>query len=204
MTPRQPHARPCQHDAMSAPQPPITQLLHAWQHGDRSAFGTLVAAVQAELRRMASSRLRGGETPSLGANDLLQETLLKLMQSPPDWQDRAHFFGTVSMAMRSVLVDHARARQTDKRGGQWQRLTYTVSEHGEESNIADLLTLDALLTQLARADPRGAEILQLTYFGGLKREDIAAVLGLSVPTVDRELRFARAWLARHLQRDLES
>ena len=100
---------------MSAPTPPITQLLHAWQHGDRSAFGALVAVVQAELRRMAQSRLRGGETPSLGANDLLQETLLKLMQSPPDWQDRAHFFGTVSMAMRSVLVDHARAPERQAR-----------------------------------------------------------------------------------------
>lgn len=189
---------------MSAAGPqPITQLLHAWQGGDRAAFGDLIGLVQAELRRMAASRLGGGETPSLAAGDLLQETLLKLMQSPPAWQDRAHFFGTVSMAMRSVLVDHARARQCDKRGGSWQRLTYTVSEHGEESNIADLLTLDALLTQLAKADPRAAEVLQLTYFGGLKREDIAAVLDLSVATVDRELRFARAWLATQLQRELE-
>lgn len=188
---------------MSAPEsPPITQLLRAWEQGDRAAFGDLIGLVQAELRRMAASRLRGGETPSLAAGDLLQETLLKLMQSPPAWQDRAHFFGTVSMAMRSVLVDHARARHSDKRGGNWQRLTYTVSEHGEESNIADLLTLDALLTQLATADPRAAEVLQLTYFGGLKREDIATVLSLSVPTVDRELRFARAWLATQLQREL--
>ena len=189
-------------DLHKASAQPITQLLHAWELGDRNAFGALVALVQAELRRMAAARLRGAETPSLGADDLLQETLLKLMRAPPAWQDRAHFFGTVSKAMRSVLVDHARARQTDKRGGDKQRVTFTLSEHGEESNIADLLTLDALLTQLAQADPRAAEVLQLTYFGGLGREDIAAVLALSVPTVDRELRFARAWLATRLQRDI--
>ncbi len=103
-----------------------------------------------------------------------------------------------------MLVDHARARQSDKRGGAWARLTYTVSDIGEESVIADLLTLDALLKQLTQLDPRAAEILQLTYFGGLKRDDIALVLGLSVPTMDRELRFARAWLAAQLQRDLEA
>ncbi len=186
------------------PSPPLTVLLQAWRRGDSDAFGQLIQHVQGELLRMAASRLRGVETPSLAVGDLLQETLVKLMQSPPDWQDRAHFFGAVSMAMRSVLVDHARARQTDKRGGDWQRLGYTVSEVGEESNIADLLTLDALLRQLAQVDPRAAEILQLTYFGGLGREDIAAVLGLSIPTVDRELRFARAWLTTQLQRDLQA
>jgi RNA polymerase sigma factor (TIGR02999 family) len=183
---------------------PLTVLLHAWNHGDRNAFGQLIAHVHGELRRMAGARLRGAETPSLAAGDLLNESLLKLMESPPAWQDRAHFFATVSLAMRSVLVDHARARQTDKRGGDWQRLTCTLSSVGEDSMIADLLTLDALLDRLSRADPRSAEVLQLTYFGGLKRDDVAAVLGLSVPTVDRELRFARAWLATQLDRELEA
>ena len=184
--------------------PPLTVLLHAWQQGDRDAFGQLIQHVQAELRRMASSRLRGAETPSLAVGDLLQETLIKLMDTPVSWQDRAHFFATVSRAMRSVLVDHARARQTDKRGGDWQRLGFTVSDVGEESNIADLLTLNQLLDQLAVLDPRAAEVLQLTYFGGLLRDEIATVLGLSVPTIDRELRFARAWLSAQLQRDLEA
>ncbi len=184
--------------------PPLTVLLHAWQRGDREAFAHLIQHVHAELRRMAASRMRGAETPSLAAGDLLQETLVKLMDSPVSWQDRAHFFATVSMAMRSVLVDHARARQADKRGGAWQRLGYTVSDLGEESNIADLLTLNQLLDQLAALDPRAAEVLQLTYFGGLQRDQIATVLALSVPTVDRELRFARAWLAAQLKRDLEA
>ena len=187
---------------MATPPAQLTVLLHAWERGDNGAFGRLIALVQPELLRMAASRLRGAETPSLAQGDLLQEALLKLMQAPPTWQDRAHFFGSVSMTMRSVLVDHARARQATKRGGQWQRLSFTLSDIGEESNTADLLTLDALLTQLAQLDPRAAQILQLFYFAGLAREDIATVLGLSVPTVDRELRFARAWLASQLQREL--
>ena len=160
--------------------------------------------VHRELLRMAASRLRGAETPSLAMGDLLNDALLKVLQSPPDWQNRSHFFATLSLAMRSVLVDHARARQTDRRGGAWQRVSYTLSALGEESMDADLLTLDALLNRLQREDPRAAEILQLTYFGGLQRHDIADVLALSVATVDRELRHARAWLAEQLQRDLEA
>lgn len=182
----------------------VTRLLHAWRDGDRDAFARLVSQLEGELRRMASSRLRGLETPSLGPGDLLHEALLKLMKRPPDWQDRGHFFATVSTAMRSVMVDHARARAADKRGGDWQQVTYTLSAHGEESWVTDLLTLDQLLTRLQTEDARAHEVLQLTYFGGLQREEIAEVLGVSVPTVDRELRFARAWLAEQLERPLEA
>lgn len=184
----------------------ITRLLHAWQGGDNRAFADLMDSVHAELLRMAGSRLRGGgdDAVSLASNDLVSEALLRVMAAPPDWNNRAHFFATLSMTMRSVLVDHARARQAQKRGGEWDRVTYTLSAIGEESMAADLLTLDALLRQLAAEDERAAEILQLTYFAGLKREDIATVLGISVPTVDRELRFARAWLAEQLERGLEA
>lgn len=153
---------------------------------------------------MAASRSRGAETPSLAAGDLVNEALLKVIESPPAWNNRAHFFATVSLAMRSVLVDHARARQTHKRGGRWQRPTYALSAVGEETLVADLLTLDALLTQLKALDARAAEILQMTYFTGMRREDIATVLGISVATVDRELRFARAWLSSQLGRDLQA
>jgi RNA polymerase sigma factor (TIGR02999 family) len=182
----------------------LTVLLHAWEGGDSHAFGRVLRQVSAELQRMAAARLRGGETPSLAAGDLVQEAVLKVMESPPAWKDRAHFFATVSLAMRSVLVDHARARQAHKRGGDWQRLTYTLSAVGEESLVADLLTLDALLDQLQALDARAAEILQMTYFAGMERADIATVLGISVPTVDRELRFARAWLSGQLGRDLQA
>jgi RNA polymerase sigma factor (TIGR02999 family) len=189
----------------AAPAPvPVTQLLRAWQSGDGDAFGTLLKKVHSELLRMAGSRLRGSETPSLAVSDLLNDALLKVLRSPPDWQNRGHFFATLSLAMRSVLVDHARARQTDRRGGDSQRVTYTLSALGEVSMDADLLTLDALLQRLQREDPRAAQVLQLTYFGGLQRSDIADVMTLSLATVDRELRHARAWLAEQLQRDLEA
>jgi RNA polymerase sigma factor (TIGR02999 family) len=180
---------------------PVTRLLQAWQQGDRSAFEALLSQVHAELHRMALSRLRGAETPSLAVGDLLNEALLKLIQSPPDWKNRGHFFGSVSLAMRAVLIDHARARQADKRGGEWQRVSFTLVDSGEDDIVADLLTLDALLDELQQLDPRAASVLQMTYFAGLERGEIATVLDVSVPTVDRELRFARAWLARRLDRD---
>ena len=182
----------------------LTVLLRAWQAGDQAALARLMQQSIADLQRIASSRLRGAETPSLASHDLLQEALIKVMESPPEWQNRSHFFATMSLAMRSVLVDHARARQADKRGGQWQRLTYTLTSVGEESIVADLLTLDKLLTQLAALDARAAEVLQMTYFAGMERTDIATVLDISVPTVDRELRFARAWLSEQLGRDLQA
>jgi RNA polymerase sigma factor (TIGR02999 family) len=182
----------------------LTVLLRASQAGDQASLAKLMRQIVGDLQRMAASRLRGAETPSLASHDLVQEALLKVMQSPPEWQNRAHFFATMSLAMRSVLVDHARARQADKRGGQWQQVTYTLSAVGEESIVADLLTLDQLLTQLAALDGRAAEVLQMTYFAGMERAEIATVLGVSVPTVDRELRFARAWLSEQLGRDLQA
>jgi RNA polymerase sigma factor (TIGR02999 family) len=185
-----------------APDAPLTRLLHAWHAGDSAALGALLPQVHGELMRMAGSRLRAADGQTLSRGDLLHEALLKLMANPPPWQDRAHFFATVSLAMRSVLVDHARQRLADKRGGGLDRVTYTVSLAGEESMAADLLTLDRLLQRLQAEDPRAAEVLNLTYFAGLQREDIAQVLGVSVPTVDRELRFARAWLSEQLGRDI--
>jgi RNA polymerase sigma factor (TIGR02999 family) len=182
----------------------MTVLLHAWQRGDGNALGRVVSAMQGEFMRMAGSRLQGHDVVSLSKGNVVNEALLRLMQSPVDWQNRAHFFATVSLTMRSVLREHARARLADKRGGDRVQLTLTSAELGEESMAADLLTLDALLSRLTVNDPRAAQVLELTYFAGLQRADIAAVMDLSVPTVDRELRFARAWLVEQLGRELEA
>ncbi|MGQ3054174.1 MAG: ECF-type sigma factor [Roseateles sp.] len=181
---------------------PLTRLLHDWQAGDGQALRQLLAWVQGELLRLAQSRLRGADTPSLAAEDLLQEALLKLMARPPDWHDRQHFFATVSLVMRQVLVDHARSRLAAKRAGGagWQLVDWTLSDVGEESQTADLLTLERLLQQLEVEDARAAQVVQLTYFVGLEREEIASVMALSVATVDRELRHARAWLSAGLGR----
>ena len=158
--------------------------------------------MQGELLRLAQSRLRGQDSPSLATEDLLQEALVKLMARPPDWQDRQHFFATVSLVMRQVLVDHARSRLAAKRAGGagWQLVDWTLGDLGEEAQTADLLTLDRLLQQLEREDERAAQVVQLTYFVGLEREEIASVMALSVATVDRELRHARAWLSAGLGR----
>jgi RNA polymerase sigma factor (TIGR02999 family) len=126
------------------------------------------------------------------------------MESPGAHPDRAHFFATVSLTMRRVLRDHARARLADKRGGDRVQVTLSSLAVGEESMAADLLTLDRLLDTLARNDPRAAQVMELTYFMGLQRQEIAELLGVSVPTVDRELRFSRAWLAEQLGRGLEA
>jgi RNA polymerase sigma factor (TIGR02999 family) len=181
----------------------MTVLLHRWQDGDASAFEQIVKAVHADFVRMARSRLSGWDV-SLGTGDLVNEAILRLMASPTDWQNRAHFFATVSLTMRSVLREHARARLADKRGGQRVQVTLSAAELGEESMAADLLTLDALLDQLAAHDERLAQVLQLTYFAGLQNAEIAAVLSVSLRTVERDLRFARAWLSERLGRDLEA
>jgi RNA polymerase sigma factor (TIGR02999 family) len=182
----------------------MTVLLQAWRRGDGDAFGRVVAAMQGEFMRMAGSRLRGHDAVSLSQGDVVNEALLSLLQAPVDWANRAHFFATVSLTMRSVLREHARARLTDKRGGGRVQVTLTSAALGEESMAADLLTLDALLTQLAAHDPRAAQVIELTYFAGLDRAAMADVLGLSLATVDRELRFARAWLVDRLGRELEA
>ncbi len=182
----------------------LTQLLHAWKGGDSGAFARLAEALQGEFQRMAASRLRGFDSATLARGDLVNEAMLRLMQSPSDWKDRAHFFATVSLHMRSVLREHARARLADKRGGARVRLTLTSAAVGEESMAADLLTLDALLDQLAALDGRCARVVELTYITGLERADVADVLGVSLATVDRELRFGRAWLSEQLGRSLEA
>ena len=181
----------------------LTLLLHAWKAGDGAAFGRVVDAVHADFLRMAASRLQGYDV-SLAKGDLVNEAVLRLMQSPCAWADRGHFFATVSLHMRSVLREYARSRVADKRGGGRVRMTLTAAHLGEESMAADLLTLDALLDRLQALDPRAGQVVELTYFAGLERHAIAEVLDLSVSTVDRELRFARAWLAEQLGRELEA
>lgn len=190
-----------------APQPAavrddITLQLQAWQGGDPGAFERVVHCMHADFMRMAAGRLSGYDELSLSTGDVLHESILRLMDSGTTWQNRSHFFATVSLTMRSVLREYARAKLADKRSGERVEMTLSSVEQAEPSMAAELLTLDRLLDELAARDPRGAEVLQLTYFAGLKRTDIALALGISVPTVDRELRFARAWLSEQLGRDV--
>lgn len=181
------------------PQSDLTTLLHAWQKGDEAAFRSLFDQAYDELKKIAQQRLSqlGGDH-SLAPTELLHETILKLMDAPVDWQNRAHFFASMSLNLRAVMVDHARARSADKRGGRAIHVTLSSVDAGAVSGIADLLALDSALNQLEALDRRSSEVLHLTYFAGLDRDEIAEVLKVSVPTVIRDLRFAKSWLNRHM------
>lgn len=177
----------------------ITMLLHAWGSGDAVAGEQLGALVYQELREMARQRLAGERGDhTLQPTALVNEAYLRLVQGGVSLNDRIHFFATAALHMRSILVDHARARLAGKRGGDQVRVTLAEDLQAPDSGDAELLALDVALTALQEADERTARVVELTYFGGLQRDEVAQALSISVPTVDRALRFGRAWLKQAL------
>lgn len=152
------------------------------------------------LEQIAERHLRGErEAITLEAADLVQEAYLRLSGLSMPLQDRRHFLRMVSTAMRRVLVDHARRKQAAKRGARPVRITLHSSERDQlESGAVQLLELDNLLTDLARADLRKAQLVEMHYFGGLTRSEMAEVTGLSPATLGRELSFARSWIHAQL------
>lgn len=195
----------------TAPTPPpspdaevadVTGLLLAWGRGDQSAADRLVGAVYDELRRQAERAMRreGGEH-TLQATALVHESYLRLVdQRRVEWRNRAHFFAIASTVMRRILVDHARARLTAKRGGGVVPITLAGAAHGgaQETDDVDLLALHEALERLAQLDPEQARLVELRYFGGLTIEETAEALDVSPATVKREWALARAWLRREL------
>lgn len=179
----------------------LTGLLQAWHGGDRAALDRLLPEVYALLKRMAASRVGASDrTPTLEPTALVHEALVRLLGHTPDWQNRAHFLAVAALQMRAVLVDHARTRLAAKRGGGVAMVTLgAVDRESSTPPVeADLLALDQALQRLAGHDARTARIVEMNYFGGMQREEIGEVLGISLATVDRELRFARAYLNRQL------
>jgi RNA polymerase sigma factor (TIGR02999 family) len=177
----------------------VTELLHGWSRGDARATENLTELVYAQIRAMAGKQVRqGGPAAALQATELAHELFVRLLESDIDWRDRRHFFGVVSAALRNILIDSARARGSEKRGGGQIHVTLSgASEVVADSNEAAALH-EALLA-LRELDERKHEIVEFHYLLGLKREEIAEAVGISVPTVDRELRFAKAWLKEQLQ-----
>lgn len=184
-------------------QPSLTVLLGLWRDGDGRALEGVISQTFVELQRMAASRLRQNADLTIAPADLINEAVIKLLEAEPNFNNRAHFFATVSLHMRTVLVDHARARRADKRGNGAVHVTLSHAIQTEESIALELIALDEALTELEMIDARGAEILHLTYFAGLDRIAIAKVMGVSLATVDREMRFVRAWLSDRLGHDID-
>lgn len=185
--------------AILAQNAPLTALLQSWRQGDGASLNQVFEQAYAELRYIAAGRLRqvAGRS-TLAPTELMHEAALRVLDAPVDWQNRAHFFASMSLYMRAVLVDHARARLADKRGGAQLHVTLGTAEAGADSGIADLLALESALNRLEALDARSSAVLHLTCFAGLSRHEIAEVLKVSVQIVDRELRFAKTWLNAQL------
>ena len=183
-----------QREYMNAPN--VTALLRAWSDGDLAARDQLVPLVYDELHRRASAYLRRERRDhTLQPTALVNEVYLRLVnQRRAVWQNRAQFLGVAAQMMRRILVDHARGGRMAKRSGQWLRVTLSEGVAQVADADAELLDLDAALTQLARFDPRKSQIAELRFFGGLSLEETGHVLGISVATVEREWQVARAWL----------
>lgn len=173
----------------------ITRMLVAWRGGDVQARESLMQRVYANVRAIASQSLRNMPGATLSATDLAHEALLRLLGSELEWADRRHFFHVAAQATRQVLVDAARRRLADKRGGGVHRVDFdeALVVASPESD-QQLLRIDDALRDLAASDARRAQTIDLVYFGGLSRPQVAAALDVSEGTVDRDLRLARAWL----------
>ncbi|ARA93889.1 MAG: sigma-70 family RNA polymerase sigma factor [Bacteroidetes bacterium] len=188
----------------ASPHTERAQWLQQAREGDTDAVGRLLPQVYDELRRIAHQRLRQhrpGQT--LNTTALVHEAYLKLVdQTQVTWNDRAHFFALASRAMRFILVDHARARTAQKRGGRQVPLPLdAVQVAAADAQAAELLSLNQALDRLAEHDERLARVVEYRFFGGLTYEEIAEVTGRSVPTVKRDWQRARAWLYRLMQAD---
>ena len=185
---------------MSSSSHAITQLLLAWSEGDQAALEQLAPLVERELHRLAQRYLVGERRGhSLQATELVNEAYLRLIDwQAVRWQNRAHFFAMAAQMMRRILVDHARRRRFQKRGGGALQVSLTEAENNARQPSADLLALDDALSSLARFDARKSQIVELKFFGGLQEEAIAEVMKISLRTVQREWNLARAWLYQEL------
>ncbi|HEX6125027.1 MAG TPA: sigma-70 family RNA polymerase sigma factor [Pyrinomonadaceae bacterium] len=178
----------------------ITQLLADWSRGDERALERLMPLVYDELRRMAHGYMR--RQPSnhtFQTTELIHEAYLKIAKNGPnDFQNRAHFFGVAAKAMRHILVDYARSKRSDKRGGSRERISLSDDTAVSFSRTEQLVALDEALKNLESLDERKCRVVELRFFGGLTNEEMAEVLKISSETVKRDWRFARNWLLREL------
>ncbi len=181
----------------------ITQLLSSIRQGNQEGINSLFPLVYDRLRAMARSQLaseRSGHT--LNATALVHESYLNLIgQTRMSWESRAHFYAVAAQAMRRILIDYARRRMAKKRGGDSPFVTFDDSLIGGDQRAEEVVALDEALVRLRNLSERQSKVVELRFFGGLTHEEIAEVLQVSVPTVRRDWRIAKAWLANELRRN---
>ena len=178
----------------------VTRMLHAIKRGEAHTSAELLPLVYAELRRLAAHKLsqeRPGQT--LQATALVHEAWLRLAGAENQkWDGQRHFFGAAAEAMQRILIENARRKQRQKRGGGWERLDADQIELAEPLTSDQLLALDEALTELAQSDPPAAELVRLRFFAGLTQQQAADLLGVSHRTADRTWAYARAWLFQQI------
>lgn len=184
------------------PVPDVTQLLLAWRQGDASAMDRLVPLVYSELRRLAHGRMRA-ESPgchTLQTTALVHEAYVRLVDGTRvPWQNRVHFFAICARMMRRILVDRARARRSQKRGGDVQQVPFEDWLGAVPARDEELLAVEEAVGRLSKSDPRKGQVVELRYYGGLTVEETAEALGMSPETVLRDWKVARLWLQHELR-----
>lgn len=187
---------------MSSDPGTITVLLSRWSNGDNEAFQQLVGLAYDDLRAIAHRRLRAGGGDELATTALVHEAYLRLIgRIDTEWESRSHFYAFASRAMRHILVDHARKRQADRRGGDAVRIPLEDWMITEDHELADVLGVNEAIERLAERHARMAQVVELRFFGGLTVAEVAGVLNSSVRTVEREWTRARAYLLESLSPD---
>lgn len=183
------------------PSPSVTELLAELTGGNHDVVNALLPLIYDELHGMAEHQLRRERrNHTLNATALVHEAYLKLVdQTRVSWQNRAHFLGVASQAMRRILINYAHQRRAQKRGGEMIATTFDDDLVPRETRVEQLIDLDEALTRLKTLSERQAAVVEYRFFGGLTHEEVAEVLGVSVPTVRRDWRLARAWLRRELE-----
>lgn len=178
---------------------PLTQLLQEWRLGDKRALQEITPIVYETLRKIGSQCLSSeSQGLTLQATEVVHEAFLRLVGADVDWQNRAHFYAIAARTMRRILVDHARAKSSKKRGGEYSKITLDTSLGLKSPTSNALLDIDRALKKLSSIDERKSAVLEQHVFGGLSYDETAEVLNISVTTVDRDLRFARAWMHREI------
>lgn len=179
----------------------VTSLLSELSGGNREVVDALMPLVYDEMQRIASRQMRKERSNhTLDTSALVHEAYISLVKSDSvDWQDRVHFLATAAIAMRRILVDYARRRSAEKRGGGFAKATFHEENVVREARADELLELDEALKRLEAIDERQARVVTYKFFAGLKHEEIAEVLGMSESSVRRDWRLARTWLSREVR-----